>query len=168
MALPAYHVLMRTLRLLLAAPLLLAACHAAPQALPEVSLVDVRIGDVKVLESTVRVTVRLANPNPDPIVVDGGVHKLYINGVYVGDGFVKDRVEVPRLDSITQTVSVHVENLLLLSRLRPDIESRSFDYRLDSTLYVEGAGSHGARVSKEGRLSVGDIPGVKRLDGTEP
>ncbi|HEU5070837.1 MAG TPA: LEA type 2 family protein [Verrucomicrobiae bacterium] len=125
---------MKTLCALLAAAGLLAGCASLPS--PEVSLVNVQFSDATAFETTVRFTLRLANETPDTLVLNGGVHKIYVNGLYVGQGLSNEALSLPRLATGTQTVTVHLSNLRLASRLKPLIESKAFAYRIKSTLYA--------------------------------
>lgn len=119
-----------------------------------VSLVNVRLGEATVFETTAVFTVRIANESPNPLVLDGGVHKFYLNGLNVGEGLSGDRLEVPRFASVTQDIPVHLGNISLATRIRPIIESRALDYRMNSRLLLLGNRSHTVRVSHEGHLSL--------------
>lgn len=124
----------------------------------KVSLVNMRFGEATVWETTAYFTLRVQNESPLPLVLDGGVHKLYLNGIYIGEGLTNERAEIPRLDSATQTVTVHLRNLSMATRLRSIIESQAVDYRLSSKLYLlENGRTSRCRLSSEGRLDVKDF-----------
>ena len=58
---------------------------------------------------------------PDAMAVDGGVHKIYLNGVYVGSGESNESNEsneIARLSDATQTVTVHLRNLSMARLIR--------------------------------------------------
>lgn len=119
--------------------LLLAAavgCASLGREAPEVSLADARLDDVTIFETTGRITVRITNPAPDPVVVDGGTFHLWIDGRRVGRGVSDARVEVPRLGTETLEMQFFVSNLALARRVMSLIESESFDYRLEGRLFV--------------------------------
>ena len=117
---------------LAAATLWLAGCVTIPP--PAVRLVDVEFGEATLLETSIRFTLRLVNETPEALAVQGAVHKIYLNGLFVGEGLSDEAVTVPRLGTATQTVTVHLSHLLLATRIRPLIESKRFDYLIASEL----------------------------------
>ncbi|MCP4200524.1 MAG: LEA type 2 family protein [bacterium] len=106
---------------------------------PEVTLVDLEFTDLTMFETTGEFTVRLANENPDPLRINGGVFRLYLNGVKVGKALTSESVEVPRLGTATQRVALHVNNVALISRLASLLEEPVLDYQIKTRLFVEGA-----------------------------
>lgn len=111
-----------------------------PSADLTVSLVNARLVEATVWETTAVFTVRLENERAEDIRLEGGVHKFYLDGVYIGQGLSNERLSVPRLASVTQQVTVHLRNLSLARRVKPILEQRTVAYRMDSLLYVERAG----------------------------
>lgn len=142
---------MKTFLALLAGATLLAGCsfHQGPS----VSLVNVHFQDATVLETAATFTLRLSNENPEPVTYNGGVHKIYLNGLYVGKGLCADSVTVPRLGTVTNNVTVHLSNLLLATRIKPIIDSQSFDYRITSRFYGDSTFG-GASSENTGRLDL--------------
>ena len=67
-----------------------------------------RDGGGGVGEAALNFTIRIENATPDAIVVGGGAHRIYLNGVYVGQGLNNERTEVPRFGTVTQNVAVHL------------------------------------------------------------
>lgn len=124
----------------------------------DVSLVNVQFENATVLETTARFTVRLQNASPEPFLMEGGEHKIYINGHYIGKGLSNASVVVPRLSSVTQPVEVYLRNLSMAARLKPIIESKSMDYKIKSTLYVRmNDHARTLNVANEGRLDLRDF-----------
>ena len=124
----------------------------------DVALVNVRLAEATLWESTASFTVRLSNETSESLICDGSVHKFYLDGAYVGDGMTNERVQVPRLSSVTQEITVHLRNVALATRIRPILEARSVEYRVNSTLYlVDSSHSRRCRVTKEGRLDSKDF-----------
>ena len=129
------------IRSLLAAGLLLAVAGCVstePVVPPEASVSDLRFENLSLFETTAMVTVRLTNENPFPLVCDGAVYKLALNGRNVGKGLTGERLELPRLASVTCQVPVHIGNLGLLLKGRDLFESNEIRYELKSTLYLAG------------------------------
>jgi LEA14-like dessication related protein len=119
-----------------------------------VSLVNVQFADATLLESSVVFTLRVQNQSPEPLTLNGGIHKVYLNGLFIGDAVGGETTPLPGLGSATLPVTAHLSNLRLATRLKPIIESRAFDYRIESLLYT-GAGK--MRTVSEGRLDMRDF-----------
>lgn len=116
---------------------LLGAC-ATPGSFvrPEVSLVGIRLTDVTLLETTAVFRLRVQNENPRPLVLDGGVYELSLNGASVGRGYDHSRIEIPRYQSGETEVMVHLRNGALVRRLSSILAGGGADYRIDARHYV--------------------------------
>ena len=123
---------------------------------PAVSLVNVHFQDATVLETTVVFTLRLENDLPEPLHLDGSAHKIYLNGLYIGSGLSDAALDVPRLGTVTNDVTVHLSNLAMATRVKPVVESKSFDYRIVSRFYGHSWFS-GMRSVAEGKLELKDF-----------
>lgn len=121
----------------------------------DITLANLRFTGVTVTETTMEFTVRIENANPQPLSLQGGVFKLYVDGSYLGKGLSGDMVEVPRLSSITVPVQLHLSNLRLASRLRSIAEGQKLDYRLESTVYLANGRHTGCL--REGSLDLKDF-----------
>ena len=134
--------------------LLVSGC--ASKSTVAVSIVNVRLTDMTAFETTATFTLRFSNESPEPAQLTGGVHKIYLNGLYVGKGLNSETLDLPRLGSATQDVTVYLNNIALITRVKPVIESKSFDYRIQSTLYGKSWFSRMRSVS-EGRVDIKDF-----------
>jgi LEA14-like dessication related protein len=127
-----------------------------PFAAPEVTLVDVRFEDLTVFETSGTFKVRLSNENPEPMVVDGAVYKLYLGGQRVGKALSDARVELPRLGSTVYEVDLYINNVALVARLLTLGQERGLDYTIKGKLYVERSyGLRRVRFSRDGRIDLG-------------
>jgi LEA14-like dessication related protein len=130
-----------------------ATFRRAPQL--DVTLVNLQFGESTVFETTLYATVRIQSEEPEPVVIDGAIHKLYLEGLKVGQGTAPDRVEIPRLSSATQTLTIHLSNIAMATRLRDIIQSRRIDYRINSKLYtIVDNRSATAHSKREGTLDL--------------
>lgn len=122
---------------------------------PEVSLVDLRLDDMTVFETSGSFVVRISNENPEPIAISGGVYRLELNGLRVGKGLSSARVEVPALGTATDEVTLHVDHLRLATRLADMLRREELAYRLKVKLYLDTAlGRRALRSDFDGRLSL--------------
>ena len=123
----------------------------------DVSVVNLQFTEATVLETTAIFTVRVENETPEPLVLEGGVHKFYIDGAFVGKGMSNERVEVPRLGSATQPITVYLRNISMGRRIKSIIESQKVGYRLDSLLYAQGKLGSRFRVIHDGKLDLNEF-----------
>jgi LEA14-like dessication related protein len=134
---------------------------------PAVSLVNVHFQDATVLETTVVFTLRLENDQPEPLHLNGSVHKIYFNGLYIGSGLSDVPLDVPRLGTVTNDVTVHLSNLAMATRVKPVIDSKSFDYRIVSKFYGQSWLS-GMRSVAEGKLELNDFIPTNAIPAEAP
>lgn len=145
---------MKTVITILASLLLWCGCSSVEG--PSVSLVNVRFTQATALETTAVFTLRLNNEQPSAVKFSGGIHKIYLNGLFVGEGLEDQAVEVPRLGSMTHEVTVHMSNLALATRIKAILEAKSFDYRIKSVFHgITPSGKW--RSTSEGKLDLKDF-----------
>ncbi len=106
----------------------------------ETSLVSAEPGTISLLETELVFTLRIANATNKDLMLEGGSHKIYLNGNYLGRGLVNSRLRLPRLASAIQPVSIYLENLRLATQLKELLQGRTFAYKLESILYLADAG----------------------------
>jgi LEA14-like dessication related protein len=140
---------------------------------PEISLVDVRLWNVAVFETTAVFTLRVLNESPRPLRIDGALCGFSLNGVRIGKGTSDLRMEVPRLQSRTLDVPVHIRNEGLARRLKSILTAGTIDYSLDARLYVTTSRGRLRQITAEtaGRFALGDPEGnglwTRRSGGPE-
>ncbi len=118
---------------------------------PEVTLVNVAFEDLTLFESSGLLTVRVANENDEPALIDGGVYNLYLNGIKVGKALSDVQLEVPRLGTETAEVEIFINNLAMATRLKGIIDTGVVDYRLSGKFYiVRQVGRRTVRFDREG------------------
>lgn len=103
---------------------------------PEVSLVDLDFVDATIFESTLDVGVRIFNENPEPLILDGAVIKLELDGRKFGKGATSERIEVPRLGSVVQRLEMHLNHLAVATKIKTVIESKMVNYSITGKVYV--------------------------------
>ncbi|MFM7103252.1 MAG: LEA type 2 family protein [Verrucomicrobiota bacterium] len=122
----------------------LASCAAGPDPEDfEVTVVNVasqQAGGGGLGEVALTFTLRWQNARPEPVVVTGGAHRVHLNGVYVGQALSSGRVEVPRLSTATEEVTLRLGTWRLARALSAVYRAQQVDYRVTSTLYAEEGG----------------------------
>jgi LEA14-like dessication related protein len=138
--------------------LCISGCSTHGMIEPEVSLVNVRFSDVTLLSTEGVFTIQVDNDNNRDLKLGSAVHKIYLNGDYVGKGYAKDALYLPALSSSTQKVQVKFNNLALIGRVHSLIESEKLDYRIESRFYIDrGFGDSSITSIKEGSLDLGHV-----------
>jgi len=122
----------------------------------EVSLVNISGGTGGGLgEAALSCEVRLQNGSPEALTVEGGRHRVYLNGIYIGEGLSNETVEVPRLGTATQRLNVYLSTLRMAGSMVKIYEEHKADYRLESTLYTRHNGhAHSIKVVRTGTLNM--------------
>ena len=143
---------MKLFFIFIAGSLLFCGCKTSPK----VSLVSARFQAATILETTSVFTLRLENDSPSPLEITGAAHKIYLNGLYVGEGLSDAMITLPRLSSITNDVTLHLSNLALATRVKSAVESKQVDYRIQSTFYSKSWLGR-TRSESTGRLNLQDF-----------
>lgn len=123
--------------LLLTSPLLLACATVHRAELPEISIVDLKLADMTLFETTAEFTVRITNGDPAPLNLDGGSVLVYLSDVKVGRGLLSEPIQVPGLGTTTLTLPVYINHLSVATRLRSILESKQLPYRVEGVLFRE-------------------------------
>ena len=122
-----------------------------------VSVTNVLPTQASLLETSAALTLRFVNEGVEPLNLAGGVHRLYLNGSYVGRAVTSERVNVPALSTITQTVTIHLENLTLMRKVVEfsNTQTPRIAYRLESRLHpADGGRFGGIATSTAGELDL--------------
>lgn len=116
---------------------LLAGCATLDLVRPAVSLADIRLADVSLLETTVVLTLRIDNGNRFPLALEGAVYDLSIDGERIGRGSSSAPLDVPRLGSATHDITLHLRNSEVLRALRNALSGGGVDYRIEARHWVD-------------------------------
>jgi len=151
---------MRARRLLLLALLIpslpiFGACAAFHAERPRVSLVDVGLQNVGLLQSSIAISLRVENPNGFRLAIERGVYTVFLGGQRVGTGATTSPLSVPAHGTSTQVILVDFDNLRLLSRLRSVLDGHAVDYRVEAEHVLSGLGSRSFKSVAEGELELG-------------
>lgn len=114
----------------------LACATTGPLEVPDVTLTDVELVEATLFESTMDISVRVTNTNPDPLVVDGVAFRLELDGRSFGKATSGERVEIPRFDSVVVQLELTVSHVAIATKLRHVLESKVVDYAIVGKLYV--------------------------------
>ena len=138
---------------LIASMIVLTGCTSIGLEPPDLTLVNLQMEEVTVLESSGLVTLRIANSNPEPIVVDGLAINLKLEGRKIGKVLSAERIEIPRLSTATIEGELHVSHLAVLTLVQQMMEAEAMSYGLAGKVYVQtDLGRRSLRVERSGRF----------------
>ncbi|MEM8997160.1 MAG: LEA type 2 family protein [Acidobacteriota bacterium] len=103
---------------------------------PELTLADLALENMTVLETSGTVTIRIANSNPEPLQIDGMAFDLRLDGRKIGKALSDERFEVPRLQSVTVDAAINVSHLALATLIPQWMEAEDVTYDLSGKVYV--------------------------------
>lgn len=115
----------------------------APSEPPRVSLADIGIEEIGLLEQKLRLELRVQNPNEVTIGIAGLSYVLEVNGRKFADGVSDQAVRVPRFGEATLNVGA-VTGLAGMLRQFRELQKGGrevIDYRLSGKLMLESGGS---------------------------
>jgi LEA14-like dessication related protein len=126
----------------------------------EVTLANLEVKEFTVFETTLVAKLRITNPNPDPISIDGASFKLYLEDKKVGTGTTSEVFTIERLDSYVVDTVFHLNNASALMRLKDIFEADDVSYGVRGSLFTQGTfGTKKIKVEKMGRIDLtGSIP----------
>jgi hypothetical protein len=113
-----------------------ACATTEPLAAPEVTLVDLELVDATLFESTLDIAVRFSNSNPEPMVLDGAVLRLELEGRSFGKAMTSDTIEVPRLGSIVHRLELALSHIAIASKIRDVLDRRIVDYTISGKVFA--------------------------------
>jgi len=149
---------------------LLAGCASMGGEPPQVTLSNLEIVDATMFETTFKATVRITNVRPDPIQAKGMAIKLYLGGIKIGTGTSPEVLEVPALGSATTVLTIHVNNVAVLTRIKPILDTRVVDYAMKGKLYVDARwGTSSLKLQGSGRIDLNEaLQAPKPAAGANP
>jgi len=129
----------------------------------DVTLANLNITEVTIFETTLVAKLRITNPNPEAITIEGASFKLYLEDKKVGTGTSKESFTVDRLDSHVVDVIFHMNNASALLRLKGILEDKDkeISYGVRGGLYTQGAfGTKKLKVEKTGHIDLENREGL--------
>jgi LEA14-like dessication related protein len=131
---------------------------------PEVELVGLAPLAGNAMEARFLVKLRILNPNPIPLDVDGMAYDLSIRGSKLLSGVSNEGLRVGAYGESVAELEVSagmLGSLALLRELLSNPPDAGLPYQLNAKLSRKGFGS-ALRVSREGVLDLGDLGGTGR------
>jgi len=130
----------------------------------QVTLVDLQISDMTLFETAMVARLRITNPNPEALTIEGASFKLILDDKKIGTGTVKETFNVERLDSAVIDAVFYINNASALLRLKGIMGKTEVSYGIRGNLYTEGSfGTKKLSVDKMGTIDLTDMNGVDQI-----
>jgi len=128
----------------------------------QVTLVDLQITEMTLFETGMVAKLRVTNPNPEALTIDGASFKLILDDKKIGTGTTKETFTVERLDSAVVDAVFHINNASALLRLKGIMNKDEVSYGIRGHLYTQGPfGTKNLNVDKMGTIDLADLKGVE-------
>lgn len=121
-------------RFLLLPLLLLAGCATTERAAMSVGIADINFSGAEVNETGAVFALRITNEALFPLVVESDVHRIFLNGTFIGEGSSKETFALPRLGTVTRIVTVRPGDQAAAERLREVVAQGRAEFRIESRL----------------------------------
>jgi len=127
----------------------------------QVTLVDLQITEMTLFETGMVAKLRVTNPNPETLTIDGASFKLILDDKKIGTGTTKETFTVERLDSAVVDAVFHINNASALLRLKGIMGKTEVSYGVRGHLYTQGSfGTKKINVDKMGTIDLADLKGM--------
>ena len=128
----------------------------------QVTLVDLQITEMTLFETGMVAKLRVTNPNPEALTIDGASFKLILDDKKIGTGTTKETFIVERLDSAVVDAVFRINNASALLRLKGIMDKTEVSYGVRGHLYTQGPfGTKKLNVDKMGTINLADMKGVE-------
>jgi len=130
---------------------------------PRVSLVDMAVTSVSLMETSYRITLRVMNPNDGALHVRGVDCEIDLNGEPFAAGVHAVDVNIPPFGTEVLQVPLYSSHVSLFRRVMGLQEKAELDYRLKGRLRLAGGATPSRTVpfSSEGKWTLKGPPAEK-------
>ncbi|UCF90420.1 MAG: LEA type 2 family protein [Desulfobacterales bacterium] len=132
----------KTLGLLVLIPLVFAGCAGFGKRLesPRITLADIRVQEVKMMETAFQVQLRVFNANDVPLEVNGLECELEINGQSFATGISNSQTQIPPYGTATVPLVVYSSVFNMFKSVYGLQNREQLEYRLRGKLRLGGGG----------------------------
>jgi LEA14-like dessication related protein len=122
----------------------------------EVTLAGLELGEMTLFETSLLARLRVTNPNPEAVAIDGASFKLMLDGKKIGSGTAPAAFTVERLSSALIDAEFHVNNATVLLQIKDILGQQTVSYGVTGSLFTRGTfGTRRIRVENSGSLDLG-------------
>ena len=136
----------------------------------EITLSGLQFTEATLFETTMVATIRVTNPNPDPLSFEGASFKLYLDDRKVGTGLVPEPFDLAGLSSTVVDATFYLDNATAVFRLMDVIkDKREVGYGVRGALFSDGTfGRRKFKVEKTGQVDIENLEVPQSADPAAP
>ena len=136
--------------------LLLTSCSSLFFAMnpPEVTLSNITIDRIELLETTATITLRIDNENNDTLEVSNGSYNLYINDAYVGRSLDNTGLRVEPYSTADKSLQIKINNMKILRQIDTLFSQPRVNYRLETNIQLEKPFRKLLKLEKKGEVNL--------------
>lgn len=121
-------------RLFLVSILTLAGCSTIDHAALHVGIADIKITDASGAGGEALITLSVANEELFPKVVESEIHKIWIDGSFIGEATGSETYALPKLGVAERLLKVRLTDAGALDLLETAIKRGGGEFRIESRL----------------------------------
>ncbi len=135
----------------------------------EMDFESVEIKGIDLQQMTLNLNLKVHNPNKIPATLDGADYEIYLEGIYIGNGSLNEKITIPSNETkiVRSEVNVRYENLNNLLNITDEIVKNNgkVDIIIKGNAYVEFIGkiNFPFKVEKKINLSEEIVEKIKEL-----
>jgi LEA14-like dessication related protein len=112
----------------------LAGCSSIERASLHVSIADISVADASVSGDEATITLDVANEELFPAVVESDIHKIYVDGLFIGEATGDESYALPTLGVARRVLKVRITDPAAAAKLKAAIRAGGGDYKVESRL----------------------------------
>jgi len=123
---------------------------------PTIQIVDIKVKEMKALEASFSVQLRVLNPNELSIITKGINCDIELNNVHLATGVSGTTVEIPAFGSAIVPIEIYSSAFDIVKTIMNLSEKEDVKYRIKGRLQLEGSGFILSRIpfESEGSLNI--------------
>jgi len=126
----------------------------------EIDFEGVEIKSIDLQQITLNLNLKCYNPNKIPATLDGADYEIYLQGIYIGNGSVNERITIPSNETKTvrSEVDIKYENLNQLLNIADEIVKNNgeADIMLKGNAHIDFIGKINFPFNVEKKINLSD------------
>ncbi len=121
---------------------------------PEVTLSNITIDRIELLETTATITLRVENENNDTLEVSNGSYNLYINDSYVGRSLDNIGLTVKPYSTADKSLKIKIDNMKILRQMDTLFSKSRVNYTLRTNIQLVKPFKRLLKLEKKGEVNL--------------
>jgi LEA14-like dessication related protein len=105
---------------------------------PKISLVNIQVLDIKLFETTLKIDLRVLNPNNIPLQLKGTDCDLELNGKKFASGVSDEQVKIPAFGTAIVPMTIYSSMFDVVQSLIKTEKRQKLNYRIKGRVHLSG------------------------------